>query len=119
MEIFYVYSQEKNFVRTKATKRASFVKIQIKNQSEVNIKKKDKLGGAFSLLAHSHPPRDDPNRGKNFHKHLHEIKTDGIDLYEGLKVDDFEKLEEPNNLKINALQLNGDITLTQLFVSKT
>ena len=50
-------------------------------------------------------------------KDLHETKTDGIDLTDGLKIDDFEKLEL-NILNKNICEPSADKTSTQLYVSK-
>ena len=41
----------------------------------------------------------------NYTKYLHEIKTDGVHLTFGVKVDDFENLEELSNLIINVFDL--------------
>ena len=38
----------------------------------------------------------------------------GIDLTDGLKVDNIEKVEGLNELNINEIQLNEDKTLTQV-----
>ena len=53
----------------------------------------------------------------DFTKDLHEIKTDGIDLTDGLKYDDFEKLEL-NSLNKNICEPSADKTSTQIYVSK-
>ena len=49
---------------------------------------------------------------------MHGIKTQGIDCAFGLKVDDFDKLEELDNLAMNVFEGKEDQILTQLYVSK-
>ena len=44
-------------------------------------------------------------------------KTNGSGPTDGVNVDEFEKLEEVNNLSINVLELTKDKTKTQLHVS--
>ena len=73
--------------------------------------------GFLSVLAPLHPPSDNPIRVSNCAKYHHEIKTDGTDITDGWKVDDIEKLEELNNLKINVFELTEGKVLTQLYVS--
>ena len=46
------------------------------------------------------------------------MKTDKIDQSDGLQVDDIEKLEEPNNLRIGVFELNEDKTLTWRYTSQ-
>ena len=44
--------------------------------------------GINSMLVLLNPPQVNPKRVKGYSKCLHEIKTDGIDLTDGSKVDD-------------------------------
>ena len=46
------------------------------------------------------------------------MKTNGIDLTGALNVDDFQNLEEPNNLNINVFELHEDKKLIQIYISK-
>ena len=55
---------------------------------------------------------------RKYTSYPHQTKTDGIDVFDGLKIDDNEKIEEPNNLNINVLEIFKDKTLTQFYVSK-
>ena len=48
--------------------------------------KKDTLAGLYSILAFLHPPRDNPKRVSIFGELLREIKTNGIDLTNGMKI---------------------------------
>ena len=50
--------------------------------------------GIHSILAFLQPARANPNRVGKFAKYLHWFKIDEIDLFDGLKVVDPEKLEE-------------------------
>ena len=61
-----------------------------------NIEKKDKLCGIYGILAFLHPQIDIPTKVINYKKYINEIKSDGIDFTDRLKVDDIEKLEELN-----------------------
>ena len=61
------------------------------------------------------PPRGNPNRVSYYTKHVHEIKTDGIDLAVGLKVDHVENLVELNNLNNNVYKINEIKFLKQHF----
>ena len=72
----------------------------------------------YLFSAHLYPRRDKPKRIKNATKGLHEIKTDGVDLTDGLKVVDIGRLEDLNNPKINVFELNEDKTIAQLYLSK-
>ena len=67
---------------------------------------------AFYIIpAHLQPPRDNPSRLGNYTKSLHEIKTDGIDLTDWLKVDDKEKLDLLNNINKILFEPNEDNSL--------
>ena len=76
------------FSKSEVAKRASNVKLPIKNQAKVIIqnKKKDNLCGIYSTLAFIHPSRDHPNRLSVNMNYLYEIETNGIDLTDGLKL---------------------------------
>ena len=91
------------------------MKLTIKNQAKVKIKNKDNMCAIHSNLAFLHPPRVNPKRVSNYKTKLDEIKTDGIDLTDGIKVDDIGKLEELNIQNINVFELNEDKTLTQVY----
>ena len=106
------------FFKPKVAKGASYVKPPIKNQTILNIKNRDELGGIYSTLTFSHPPIDNPNQLSNYMKFLPGIKTDWIDLTDSLKVDDFEKLEKLNSLNINVFVLKENKIPTQTYVSK-
>ena len=71
------------FFKGKLAKGASHVKLPMKNQTLINVRKKEKLPGNFSILAHLHPPGDNPKRVTNHTKNLHEIKIIEIDLTDG------------------------------------
>ena len=95
------------------------VKLPMKIQSIVNIRRKHKLCGTNSILAFLDPPRDDPIKVSNYSKSLLEIKKDGPDLADGLTVHDIKTLEGLNNLNINVFELNEYKILSHLYVSKT
>ena len=65
-----------------------------------------------------HPLRDNPNRVGDYRKYLHEVKTGGIDLINGLKTYDIEKVKDLKNLDKNVFEITEDKTLTQVFVPK-
>ena len=54
------------------------------------------MRGIYSILAFLHPQIVFPNGVINYTKDIHEIKSDGTDLTDGLEVDDIGKLEEFN-----------------------
>ena len=75
-------------------KRASSERSLTKRQSVVNIRNKNDFRGIISVLAQLHPPGDNPIRVSDCTKNLHEIKTNGTHLIDGLKVDDIEKIKK-------------------------
>ena len=80
-----------NFSERKVSKGATHVKLAMKKSSIVNIKNEDSLCGAKSFVVQLHTPRCNPIRNDTYTKNLREIKTDGIYLPDGLKIDDIEK----------------------------
>ena len=82
------------------------------------IKNKDWLCWVYSILVSLQPPKHNPKAVSINAKNRYEIKTNKNDLTNGLKVDDFEKFEQLNNLKKNAFELNEDKSPTQLYVSE-
>ena len=63
------------------------------------------------------PPRKIPKRLKISTKYFYQIKVDGNVLLVGLNIEDVEKLEKLNNLKVNVFELNEGKAPTQLYIS--
>ena len=116
---------QKNYKRSKfisrrsrkGSKEASIVKLATKKFQQ-DKKSKNTFGRIYSILVLLYPPTDNPNRRKNNKIYLHEIQTDVIDLFVGLKSDDIWKKEELPNLTVKKPQIYKDKTLTQLYVSR-
>ena len=83
------------------------------------MSKKEDRCGAYSIPVFLHPPRDNPNRMSNCIKTFPEVKKDGMDRTNRLKVDDIENLGEIHNLKLNVNELNEQKFLTELYLSKS
>ena len=84
----------------------------------MNTKNKVSLCGLYGTLAFPPRPTDNPNKISKDTKYLLEIQTGRIDLTNGTKNEATEKFRELNNRNIHVFELNGDKTLTQLFVRK-
>ena len=106
------------FLTRKVANVVSYGKLTKNNQSMVKIKIKDKLRGIYSLLIFSLPPKYNPNKLSNYTKSLPEIKTIGIDLTDGLKVDKIGKLQALDSLSLYVFVLNKDKTLTHLYLRR-
>ena len=61
----------------------------------------------WSIPAPSFPSKDFTKRTCNFVKHFNVIKASGIALKHDMKVDNFERIEELNDLKANFFEMNA------------
>ena len=60
----------------------------------------------YNIRDQLHPAKNNPNRVTKYTKCLQEVKTDVIDLSDGLKVVYTEKLKNQNKLVTKVFELN-------------
>ena len=72
----------------------------------------------YSILAHLHPPWDNPKRVSNNTKNLIGNETSGTDPSDGLRGDDMEQLRILKNTNLILFEKMENTTLTQVYISK-
>ena len=73
----------------------------------INVKNNDENCFLYSILAHFKKCEQHNNRVSHYKQHLHELRTDGIDM--PMKLEDITKFEKLNGLSINvySIEENG------------
>ena len=73
----------------------------------INVKNDDEKCFLYSILAHFKKFEQNNNRVSQYKQHLHELRTDGIDM--PMKLEDITKFEKLNGLSINvySIEENG------------
>ena len=86
---------------------SSYVKILLRSNALIIIKKDHKDCFIWSILASFHPcDIDHPKRISNYGQYSHELNIKGFDFTNGFKCSDVHEFEKMNNLSFNKYELN-------------
>ena len=101
-----INSMKIRFYKTVEINGSSYVKIPLRSNALINIKKEDKYCSNWSILASLHPCENDhPDRVSNYNQYFTELKINGFDFTNGFRCNDVHNFEKPNNLSINVFDL--------------
>ena len=91
----------------------------VNKKAIINVKNNDENCFLYSILAHIKKFTQNPERVNKYKKHLHELRTDDIDM--PMKLEDISKFEKLNNLCINVYcieEYDGENRLNPIRISK-